>query len=57
MPFPGRTARRSDVFSSGAVSGTGRFKGLRGAGTLHIKSAGPTDRLFILDGTLAAVGH
>ena len=36
------------------VSGTGAFKGLKGAGTLHIKSANPTDRIFILDGQLAA---
>lgn len=36
------------------VSGTGSFKGLKGAGTLHIKSANPTDRIFILDGQLAA---
>ena len=35
------------------VSGTGSFKGLKGAGTLHIKSASPTDRIFILDGNLA----
>ena len=32
------------------VSGTGSFKGLKGAGTLHIKAASPTDRIFILDG-------
>lgn len=37
------------------VSGTGSFKGLKGAGTLHIKSASPTDRVFILDGNLAPV--
>lgn len=36
------------------VSGTGSFKGLKGAGTLHIKSANPTDRIFILDGQLAS---
>jgi hypothetical protein len=36
------------------VSGTGRFKDLKGAGTLHIKSAGPTDRIFILDGQVVA---
>ena len=36
------------------VSGTGSFKGLKGAGTLHIKSANPTDRIFILDGQLSA---
>lgn len=35
------------------ISGTGSFKGLKGAGTLHIKSANPTDRIFILDGQLA----
>jgi hypothetical protein len=34
------------------VSGTGAFNGLKGAGTLHIKSAGPTDRIFIVDGEL-----
>jgi hypothetical protein len=34
------------------VSGTGSFKGLKGAGTLHIKSANPTDRIFILEGTM-----
>ena len=34
------------------MSGTGSFKGLKGAGTLHIKSANPTDRIFILDGDL-----
>ncbi len=36
------------------VSGTGSFKGLKGAGVLHIKSANPTDRIFILDGQLVA---
>lgn len=36
------------------VSGTGSFKGLKGAGTLHIKSATPSDRIFILDGQLAS---
>lgn len=36
------------------VSGTGSFKGLKGAGTLHIRSAGPTDRNFVLEGTLVA---
>ena len=33
------------------VSGTGSFKGLKGAGTLHIRPAPtPTDRTFILEG-------
>lgn len=36
------------------VSGSGAFKGLKGAGTLHIRSAGPSDRIFILDGQLVA---
>jgi hypothetical protein len=36
------------------VSGTGTFKGLKGAGTLHIKNANPIDRIFILDGNLVA---
>ena len=34
------------------VSGTGSFKGLKGAGILRIKSANATDRVFILDGNL-----
>lgn len=36
------------------VSGTGIFRGLKGAGILHIKSANPTDRIFILVGSLVA---
>jgi len=35
------------------AGGTGKFKGMKGAGTLHIKAVSPTDRRFILDGTLA----
>ena len=35
------------------VGGTGSFKGLKGAGTLHIKAANPTDRIFILEGNVA----
>ena len=38
------------------VSGIGSFKGLKGAGTLHIQSANPTDRIFILNGRLER-GH
>jgi hypothetical protein len=34
------------------VSGTGKLKGLKGAGTLHIKPASPTDRIFALEGEL-----
>lgn len=38
------------------VGGTGRFEGLTGAGTLHIKPASETDRRFILDGELFPAG-
>jgi hypothetical protein len=34
------------------VGGTGRFKGLKGAGTLHIKSVSPADREFSLTGEI-----
>lgn len=37
------------------VGGTGKFKGLQGAGTLHIGPAGATDRRFSLDGELVSV--
>lgn len=32
------------------VGGTGRFKGAKGAGTIHLKAVSPTDRKFILTG-------
>jgi len=35
------------------VGGTGKFKGLKGAGTLHIKAVSPTDREFSLTGEVA----
>lgn len=34
------------------VGASGKFKGLQGAGTLHIKPASATDRNFILEGDL-----
>jgi hypothetical protein len=34
------------------VGATGKLSGLKGAGTLHIKAQGPTDRRYILDGDL-----
>lgn len=34
------------------VGGTGKFKGLKGAGTLHIKAVSPTDREFSLIGEI-----
>jgi hypothetical protein len=45
---------KSQIYDNGfweVVSGTGLFKSLKGAGTLHIKPAAtPTDRSFILEG-------
>jgi len=35
------------------VSGTGQFEGKTGVGTLEIKPASPTDRLFVLAGEIA----
>lgn len=37
------------------VGGTGKFKGLKGAGTLHIKAVSPTDRNYILEGHLVSL--
>jgi hypothetical protein len=34
------------------VGGTGKFKGLKGAGSLHIKPVSATDRNYILEGEL-----
>lgn len=34
------------------VSGTGQFAGLTGVGSLVIKAASPTDRLFIIEGEI-----
>lgn len=36
------------------AGGTGKFSGMKGAGTLHIKPASPTDRRFVLDGDVFA---
>jgi hypothetical protein len=36
------------------VSGTGQFAGLAGIGSLVIKAASPTDRLFILEGEVGS---
>lgn len=36
------------------VGGTGKLKGLQGAGTLHIKPVSQTDRNFILEGELVS---
>jgi hypothetical protein len=39
------------------VGGTGKWKGLTGAGSLHIKPVSATDRNYILEGELVAPGH
>jgi len=38
------------------AGGTGRFAGMKGAGTLHIKAVSKTDRRFILDGDVVPAG-
>ncbi|MFZ5558507.1 MAG: hypothetical protein ACOZDY_17635 [Pseudomonadota bacterium] len=38
------------------AGGTGRFQGLKGAGTLHIKAVSPTDREFSLEGEVGGGG-
>jgi hypothetical protein len=38
------------------VGGTGRFAGMQGAGTLHIKPVTKTDRRFILEGEVFPAG-
>ena len=46
-------AEKPVLFDNGIwelVSGTGQFAGLAGVGSLVIKPASPTDRLFILEG-------
>ena len=39
------------------VGGTGKFKGMKGAGSLHIKAVSPTDRNYILEGELVPASH
>lgn len=36
------------------VSGTGKLKGLQGAGTLHLEPVSATERQFILEGELVS---
>ncbi len=38
------------------VGGTGQYAGMKGAGSLQIKAAGPKDRRFILEGELVSGG-
>lgn len=52
VPGAGGTPMLLDNGIWEVVGGTGKLKGLRGAGTLHIKTVSPTDRNFILEGEL-----
>ena len=49
---PGGRRRLLDNGYWEVVGGTGRFAGLEGAGTLHIRPAGAVDRRFVLEGEL-----
>ena len=49
---PGGKRRLLDNGYWEVVGGTGRFAGLEGAGTLHIRPAGPVARRFVLEGEL-----
>ena len=52
VPGEGSKPRLLDNGIWEIVGGTGAFAGMKGAGTLHIKPASPTDRRFILEGDL-----
>ncbi len=39
------------------VGGTGKYKGLKGAGSLHIKPVSASERNYILEGELVAPAH
>lgn len=52
VPGPDGTPMLLDNGVWEVVGGTGKFKGLKGAGMLHIKPVSPTDRNFILEGEL-----
>lgn len=39
------------------VGGTGKFRGLKGAGSLHIKPVSATERNYILEGELVPASH
>lgn len=54
VPGPNGKPRLLDNGYWEVVGTTGRFDGMKGAGTLHIKPAGKTDRRFILNGDLVA---
>lgn len=55
VPGPNGKPRLLDNGYWEVVGTTGAFKGMKGAGTLHIKPASKTERRFILTGDLVAV--
>jgi len=54
VPGPDGKPRLLDNGVWEVVSGTGKLKGLQGAGTLHIRFPSKTDRSFILEGELVS---
>ncbi len=52
VPGPNKKPKLLDNGFWELVGGTGSFKGMKGAGTLHIKPASKTDRRFILSGEI-----
>ncbi len=54
VPGPSGKPRLLDNGYWEVVGTTGRFDGMKGAGTMHIKPASKTDRRFILNGDLVA---
>lgn len=54
VPGPNGKPRLLDNGYWEVVGTTGSFKGMKGAGTMHIKPASKTERRFILNGDLVA---
>jgi hypothetical protein len=52
VPNPGGKPKLLDYGHWEVAGGSGKFKGLKGVGTLQIKPASKTDRRFILQGDL-----
>jgi hypothetical protein len=57
VPGPDGKAKVLDNGVWEVVGGTGKLKGLKGAGTLNLKVLSPTDRNFILQGELTPTGE
>ena len=57
VPGPGGKPALLDNGVWEVVGGTGKYKGLKGAGSLHIKAVSASDRNYILEGELVAPPH